>query len=90
MKRFHIYFSGKVQGVGFRFTCYRLASSLGLTGWVKNLPDGRVEMEMQGSEDKLNAFLKQIQQDGFHHIAHFDKEEKNCLKEEHAFDIRYF
>ena len=42
--RRHIYFSGRVQEVGFRFTACLLARRLGLTGWVKNLWDGRVEM----------------------------------------------
>ena len=49
--RRHIYFSGRVQEVGFRFTACLLARRLGLTGWVKNLWDGRVEMEVQGTED---------------------------------------
>ena len=44
----HIYFSGRVQGVGFRYRSYYIAQSLGLTGWVTNLWDGRVEMEVQG------------------------------------------
>ena len=47
--RKHIYFSGDVQGVGFRFRSYYIAQSLGLTGWVENMWDGRVEMEVQGS-----------------------------------------
>ena len=46
--RKHIYFSGRVQGVGFRYRSYYIAQSLGLTGWVTNLWDGRVEMEVQG------------------------------------------
>ena len=41
--RKHIYFSGRVQGVGFRYRSYYIAQSLGLTGWVTNLWDGRVE-----------------------------------------------
>ena len=46
--RKHIIFSGRVQGVGFRYTACYLARPLGLTGWVKNLTDGRVEAELQG------------------------------------------
>ena len=41
-ERWHILFSGKVQHVGFRYTAYYIARDLGLTGWVDNLPDGRV------------------------------------------------
>ena len=43
--RWHVYFSGEVQAVGFRYTAMLYARDLGLTGWVKNLYDGRVEME---------------------------------------------
>ena len=49
MVRKHIFFSGDVQGVGFRYRSFYIAQSLGLTGWVENLWDGRVEMEVQGS-----------------------------------------
>ena len=45
--RMHYYFSGRVQEVGFRYTAFAISSKLGLTGWVLNLPDGRVEMEVQ-------------------------------------------
>ncbi len=59
--RWHIYFDGRVQGVGFRFTAQIIASGLGLTGWVRNMYDGRVEMEAQGpaaSLQKLTDLLK--------------------------------
>ena len=46
--RKHFYFSGRVQGVGFRYKAMYLARGLELTGWVANLWDGRVEMEVQG------------------------------------------
>lgn len=49
--RKHFYFSGRVQGVGFRYQACRIARSLGLTGYVKNLWDGRVELEAQGEEE---------------------------------------
>ena len=48
MIRQHIYFSGRVQAVGFRFRAQMNATQLGLTGWVRNLFDGRVEAEVQG------------------------------------------
>ncbi len=61
--RKHFYFSGRVQGVGFRFQACMLARSLGLTGYVQNLWDGRVEMEAQGEEklvwDLISALHKQ-------------------------------
>ena len=48
MIRKHILFYGRVQGVGFRYHATYKASLLGLTGWVRNLEDGSVEMEVQG------------------------------------------
>ncbi len=54
--RKHILVSGRVQGVGFRYRTYYLAQNLGLTGWVQNLDDGRVEMELQGDEADMNQF----------------------------------
>ena len=59
--RKHIYFSGLVQGVGFRYRSIYLARPLGLTGWVKNLWDGRVEMEVQGEEAAIRLFLDKLQ-----------------------------
>ncbi len=59
--RKHIVFYGRVQGVGFRYYAVNKANQLGLTGWVKNLPDGTVEMEVQGEEpliDQLVIFLQ--------------------------------
>ncbi len=60
MKRIHVYYSGRVQGVGFRFTARNIASELNLTGWVKNLFDGRVEIVCEGEKDKLEKFLTKI------------------------------
>ena len=59
--RKHIYFSGRVQAVGFRYSALCLAKELQLTGWVKNLYDGSVEMEVEGEEpliDELIIFLQ--------------------------------
>ncbi len=60
IKRTHVFYSGQVQGVGFRFTAERIALDLKLTGWVKNLTDGRVEVTLEGEEEGINAFLKNI------------------------------
>ena len=55
--RKHILFSGRVQGVGFRYTACYLARPLGLTGWVKNLWDGDVEMEVQGEPEAIERLI---------------------------------
>ena len=59
-KRLHVYWVGRVQGVGFRYTAETAALELRLVGWVRNLPDGRVEAICEGSESALNSFLERI------------------------------
>jgi len=54
--------SGRVQGVCFRDYTQRWASSLGLTGWVKNLSDGRVEALVNGDEDNIRKLIKEIKE----------------------------
>lgn len=49
-----------MQGVGFRYTTESVALDLGVTGWVKNLPDGRVEAVCEGPEEKLDLLLQRI------------------------------
>ena len=61
-KRLHIFWSGRVQGVGFRYTTETVALELELVGWVRNLPDGRVEAVCEGSEQALNTFLERMAQ----------------------------
>lgn len=54
------YFSGRVQGVGFRYSTRELAQGFELTGTVENLHDGRVRLEMEGEERELKAFLEEL------------------------------
>ena len=58
--RIHVFYSGSVQGVGFRFTAIDIARKLGVNGWVRNLSDGRVEIVAEAAKDKLNEFLIDI------------------------------
>jgi acylphosphatase len=58
MKRAHIIISGIVQGVGFRYHARSEAFQLGLGGWVRNLPDGRVEAVAEGDDGSVDAFVK--------------------------------
>lgn len=52
--------SGRVQGVGFRFFAERAAKKAGVFGWVRNLPDGRVETVVEGSDDAVESYLAEI------------------------------
>ena len=60
MQRLHIFFSGRVQGVGFRCTCRRIAQQYAALGFVRNLADGRVELVAEGDRPELESFRDQI------------------------------
>lgn len=57
--------SGRVQGVGFRFFAERAAGVAGVRGWVRNLPDGRVETVAEGEEDAVARYLEKIRRGPF-------------------------
>jgi len=59
-KRVHVFYSGRVQGVGFRMTVEETAQGLGMVGWVKNARDGRVEVVAEAEETALKQFLDTI------------------------------
>ena len=54
--RVRIFYSGHVQGVGFRYTAKTVAAGYDVTGLVRNLPDGRVELVAEGAREELDAF----------------------------------
>jgi acylphosphatase len=56
----HVFYEGRVQGVGFRFTVKQLARGFDITGSVRNLQDGRVELKVQGDSEEVAAFLEAI------------------------------
>jgi len=58
----HIIFVGRVQGVGFRFTAFDIANRYQLTGQVCNLPDGTVEMVVQGTADNINDCIQDMKE----------------------------
>ena len=58
--RRHVFVSGRVQGVFFRANCREVAKSLGVAGFVKNLPDGRVEAVFEGLEDDVKKMLEWV------------------------------
>jgi len=56
----HVFYSGTVQGVGFRYTVRHFAAEQELTGWVRNLPDGRVEILVEGKKEDIDRLLERI------------------------------
>ncbi len=58
--RRRVFYEGRVQGVGFRWTSQSIASRFMVSGWVRNLLDGRVEMVVEGDEDEVNSYLEGV------------------------------
>lgn len=75
MIRKHMYFSGDVQGVGFRYRSAWIARSLGLTGWVLNLWDGRVEMEVQGDRQTIEQMIQSLYEQRYIRITFIESED---------------
>jgi len=63
-RRLHILYSGQVQGVGFRYQARQVSAGYEVTGRVRNLPDGRVELVAEGEEAELNAFRQAVRDSG--------------------------
>ncbi len=63
-----VFYSGAVQGVGFRYTARSVATGFEVTGTVRNLADGRVELVAEGTKDELDAFRQAIRQSGLEHF----------------------
>lgn len=85
--RKHIYFSGMVQGVGFRYRAHYIAESLGITGWVRNLWDDRVEMEAQGDEGAIYKMIDRLNEARFIHITNLETEERPVDESERSFRV---
>ena len=90
MSAVQVFFEGNVQGVGFRYSVRHIAKGFDVTGWIRNLRDGRVEMHLNGADDEVRAFLEAIMQSELR--AHIKKQEVTPLADAppmHGFEIRY-
>lgn len=88
-KQIHVYYSGRVQGVGFRYTAQNLARELGIYGWVKNLDDGRVEICLEAEEEKLRQFLTRTSEYFKKYIRDTDIEYSAATGEFKNFEIKF-
>jgi acylphosphatase len=70
---YQVFYSGRVQGVGFRYSVKRLAASYEVVGWVRNLPDGRVELQIEGEKTEVDDFLAEIAKSSLrHHVQQIE------------------
>lgn len=67
--RFEVFFSGTVQGVGFRYTARQVARSFDVLGTVQNLPDGRVKMVVEGEPDTIDQFIREVSESTYGRVA---------------------
>ena len=89
IKRYKAVITGNVPGVGLRVFVVDNASKLGITGWVRNMADGTVEMEAQGNPDKLDQLFATIKKGNFIiKVDNIDCTEIDCV-EETSFIIKY-
>ena len=89
MQQWHIEFSGQVQGVGFRHTACQVANRLGLTGWVRNLPNGRVELVAEGSPGLDTQLVQQISEATYGFVQDVQIETRPAAGEFSGFSVRY-
>ncbi len=87
--RKHMIITGRVQGVGFRYRATNIAQGLDVTGWVKNLPDDSVEMEVQGTEVQLDMMMQQLRAQRWIEIDTVREKKLPTILTEYEFKVRY-
>ena len=89
MIKAHIFYTGMVQGVGFRYTTQRYALKIGLNGWVRNLVDGRVEIVVEGDKGKIEHLCKNLDHHFGSYIQHCDVNYSDELSDFTDFQIKH-
>ena len=88
VKRVHLIIIGRVQGVGFRWFCQGSARGIGITGYVKNINDGSVEIEAQGDEEAVNLFIGAVSKGPRNaEVNAVNCEERSVVLEEDTFSL---
>jgi acylphosphatase len=89
MQSRRVLYSGRVQGVGFRYNARRIASRYAVTGFVKNLDDGRVELLAEGPPDQLDGFLAELASSMSDYIRSADMQTLPATATYKSFDITH-
>ena len=90
MVRFFLIFTGRVQGVGFRYFAQMNAAKLNITGYVRNASNGNVEIEAQGREDDINKFILSLKKgNGFIRVDDYSMKKIETVSSENKFRITY-
>ena len=84
-----VYYSGHVQGVGFRYTTLSIARGYNVAGFVQNLPDGRVELVAEGEKHEIDAFLRDVRERFLNFIRKEQCDVGPATGEFTGFDIRH-
>ena len=88
MASYQVFYSGRVQGVGFRYSVKQIAAGYEVVGWVRNLADGRVELQAGGDRDEVDEFLAAIASSPLrHHVLHIERHSIPPLQERLGFVI---
>lgn len=87
--RLTVLYSGHVQGVGFRYTARSVAGGFDVTGYVRNLPDGRVELAVEGQPAEVREFLEALQREMAGYIRGAQVDEGPATGGFSGFSIRY-
>ncbi|MBN1588080.1 MAG: acylphosphatase [Pirellulales bacterium] len=89
VERREVYFSGRVQGVGFRYTTRRVAERFRVTGFVENLPDGRVHAVVEGNASEIDRFLSAVESELRGCITAKKQTSLDPIGEANSFEIRF-
>jgi acylphosphatase len=82
-------FSGRVQGVGFRYTACRIAADYRVTGFVRNLPDGRVELVAEGPAEQARPFVQSVRSQMAAYVRQADVRQSTATGQFDRFGITY-
>ena len=84
-----LYYAGRVQGIGFRYTARSLAGGFDVAGFVRNLPDGRVHLVVEGATAELDKFLDAVKAEIGYYVKEIEQTERPASGRFQGFEIRH-